>query len=127
MAHLVKSFKGSGTKCIAIATSIFQRSFAQYLVLSTSEVSNDFEKYLLRYSRFRYCLQTVVHKMTSRILSILIDFSQDRAANSAINFKSLNFYNSGTRTDNKKRSTAIFLVFNALSNRAIKFFISVAL
>ena len=36
------------------------------------------------------------------------------------NYSSLNLYNSGTRKDIKKRQTAIFLIFAALSNSGIK-------
>ena len=43
------------------------------------KVSNDLDKYLPRHSIFKDCLELDVHRMTSQILSILIDFIQDRA------------------------------------------------
>ena len=55
---------------------------------------------------FKGCLELNVHDMTSQILSILIDFTQDRTVIFSIFlsfFKSLNLNNSGTRRDIKKR------------------------
>ena len=57
----------------------FQRSFTQCLVVSTFKVSNDLDKYLPRHGIIKDCLESDVHHMTSQILSILIDFIQDRA------------------------------------------------
>ena len=62
-----------------MTTNFFQRSFAQCLVVSAFKVSNDSEKYLPRHSAIKDCLESDVHHMTSQILSILIDFIQDRA------------------------------------------------
>ena len=62
-----------------MTTNFFQRSFAQCLVVSTFKVSNDSDKYLPRHSVIKDCLESDVHHMTSQILSILIDFIQDRA------------------------------------------------
>ena len=43
------------------------------------KVSNDSDKYLPRHSIIKDCLESDVHHMTSQILSILIDFIQERA------------------------------------------------
>ena len=70
------------------------------------KVSNDLANYLLRHSIFKDCLPSDVHHMTSQILSILIDFIQDRAFFVPFFwsfFKSLSLNNSGTRRDIKKR------------------------
>ena len=71
--------KGPGTDIITMTTNFFQRSSAQCLVVSAFKVSNDLDKYLLRHSIIKDCLESDVHHMTSQILSILIDFIQDRA------------------------------------------------
>ena len=42
------------------------------------KVSNSSDKYLPRHSIMKDCLESDVHHMTSQILSILIDFIQDR-------------------------------------------------
>ena len=47
-------------------------------MVSTSKILNDLNKYLLRYSIFKDYLESDVHDLTSQILSILIDFTQDR-------------------------------------------------
>ena len=50
---------------------------------------------------FKDCLELDVNDMTSQILSIFIDFTQDRTATCAIFrsfFKSLKLNNSGART-----------------------------
>ena len=75
-------------------------------VFSVSKVSNGLDEYLPRHSVFKDCFELDVHHMTSQILSILIDFIQDRAF--FVPFfrsflKSLNLNNSGTRNDIKKR------------------------
>ena len=83
-----------------MTTNFFQRSFAQCLVVSAFKVSNDLEKYLLRHSIIKDCLESDVHHMTSQILSILIDFIQDRAFFVPFFrsfYKSLNINNFGTR------------------------------
>ena len=52
------------------------------------------------------CLESDVHHMTPQILSILIDFIQDRAFFVPFYrsfYKSLNINNSGTRNDIRKR------------------------
>ena len=59
--------------------NFFQRSFAECLVVFAFKVSNDLDKYLLRHSIIRNCLESDVHHMTSQILSILIDSIKDRA------------------------------------------------
>ena len=89
-----------------MTTNFFQRSFAQCLVVSAFKVSNDSDKYLPRHSVIKDCLESDVHHMTSQILSILIDFIQDRAffVPFCLSFyKSLNINNFGTRNDIKKR------------------------
>ena len=88
-----------------MTTNFFQRSFAQCLVVSAVKVSNDLQKYLPRHSIFKDCLESDVHHMTSQILSILIDFIQDRAFFVPFFrpfYKSVNINNSGTRNDIKK-------------------------
>ena len=98
--------KGPGTDIIAMTTNFFQRSLAQCLVASVFKVSNDLDNYLLTHSIFKDCLVSHVHHMTSQILSILIDFIQDRAFFVPFFrsfFKSLNLDNSGTGKDIKKR------------------------
>ena len=57
----------------------FSKIFAQCLVVSAFKVSNDSDKYMPRHSIIKDCLESVVHHMTSQILSVLIDFIQDRA------------------------------------------------
>ena len=84
----------------------FQRSFALCLVVSAFKVSNDLDKYLRRHSIIKDCLVSDVHHATSQILSILIDFIQDRAFFVPFLrsfFKSLNINNFGSRNDIKKR------------------------
>ena len=54
---------------------------AKSIVVLTSKVSNDLDKYLLRHSVFKVCLESdkvcsESDHMTSKILSILIDFIQ---------------------------------------------------
>ena len=71
--------KGPGTDIIAMTTNFFQISFAQCLVVFAFKVSNDSDKYLPRHSIIKDCSESDVHHMTSQILSILIDFIQDRA------------------------------------------------
>ena len=69
-------------------------------------MSNDLHKYFPRHSIFKDYLESDVHHMTSEILSILIDFIQDRAffvPFFSSFYKSLNIHNSGTRYDIKKR------------------------
>ena len=65
-------------------TTIVFEDFAYCLVVSVSKVSNDLDKHLLRHSIFRECLELDVHHMTSQILSILIDFIDDRAISRTI-------------------------------------------
>ena len=75
-------------------------------------------------------MESDVHHMTSQILSILIDFIQDRAFFVSFFwpfYKSLNINNSGTRNDIKKWLTAIFQTFKGLSHRTINIFMSFAL
>ena len=67
------------------------------------EVLLDSEKHLLSYSAFINPLVPDVHHMTSKILSILIDFYPDLCTIFLIIFPSLYLYNSGTRKDIKKR------------------------
>ena len=43
------------------------------------KVSNDSDKYLLRPGIIKICLESDVYHVTSQILSILIDFIQERA------------------------------------------------
>ena len=89
-----------------MTTNFFLRSFAQCLVVSTFKVSNDLDKYFPRHSTIKDCLESDVHHMTSQILSILIDFIQDRAFFVLFFrsfYKSLNITNFGTRKDIKKR------------------------
>ena len=89
-----------------MTTNVFQRSFAQCLVVSAFKVSSDLHKYLPRHSIFKDCLESDVHHMTSQILSILIDFIQDRAFFVPFFrsfYQSLNINNSETRNDIKKR------------------------
>ena len=98
--------KGPGTDIIAMTINFFQRSFAWYLVVSAFKVSNDLDKYLPRHSIIKDCLESDVHHMTSQILSILIDFIQDRAFLVPFFrsfYKSLNINNFGTGNDIKKR------------------------
>ena len=64
------------------------------------------DKYLPRDSIIKDCLESDVHHMTSQILSILIDFIQDRAFFVPFFrsfYKSLNINNFGTGNDIKKR------------------------
>ena len=63
----------------------------------------DSDKYLLSYSALIDPLEPNVHHMTSQILSILIDFYPDLFTIFSIIFLILDFYNSGTRKDIKKR------------------------
>ena len=89
-----------------MTNNFFQRSFAECFLVSAFKVPNDSDKYLPRHSVIKDCLESDVHHMTSQILSILIDFIQDRA--SFVPFflsfyKSLNINNFGTRNDIKKR------------------------
>ena len=79
MLHFMISIEGAWTDIIAMTTNFFQRSFAQCLVVSAFKVSNDSDKYLPRHSVIKDCLESDVHHMTSQILSILIDFIQNRA------------------------------------------------
>ena len=67
-----------------MATNFFQGSLVNCLVVSTTKVSDALKKYLLRNSTFKDCLELDVHDMTSQILSILIDFTQDCAVTCAI-------------------------------------------
>ena len=89
-----------------MTTNLFRRSFAQCLVVSAFKVSNDLDKYLRRHSIIKDCLESDVHHTTSQILSILIDFIQDRAFFASFFgsfYKTLNINNFGTRNDIKKR------------------------
>ena len=61
----------------------------------------DPDKYLLSYSLFISSLQPDVRDMMSKILSILIDFTQTSAPFLQLFFKSLNLNNSGARRDIK--------------------------
>ena len=61
-----------------------------------------------------------VQYMTSQNLLILIDFDSFIGHFLIWNYSPLNLYNSGTRRDIKKQSTAFILVFAALSNSVIK-------
>ena len=79
MLHFVISNEGAWDRHHCYDNHFFQRSFAQCLVVSAFKVSNDSDKYLPRHSAIKDCLESDVHHMTSRILSILIDFIQDRA------------------------------------------------
>ena len=88
-----------------MTTNLFQIFFALCLVVSAFKVSNDSDKYLPRHSLFKNCLESDVHHMTSQILSILIDFIQDRAFCVPLFrsfYKSLNINNFGTGNDIKK-------------------------
>ena len=62
-----------------MATVIFRRFFAQCLVVSSCKVSNDLDNYLQWYSKFEDCSEPDVHNMTSQVLSILIDFTENLA------------------------------------------------
>ena len=73
------------------------------LVVSATKVSNDLKKYLPRNSIFKDCLELDVHDMTSLILSIFIDFTQDVPRSHLIVFRILKPYNSGTKKDIKKQ------------------------
>ena len=69
--------------------SVIWKTTAHFLICIMScsfnfKVSNDLDKYLLRYSIFNDCLEQDAHDMTSQILSILIDFTQDRAISCTI-------------------------------------------
>ena len=81
-----------------------------------SKVLLDSDKFLLRYSTFINPLEPDVHHMTSQILSIFIDFTQVSVPFFGSFFKFLNYNNSGTRKDIKKRLTAKFLTFTGLSD-----------
>ena len=84
---------------------LFQKSFAQCLIVSTFKVSNNLDKYLPKHSIFKDFLESDVNHMTSQILSILIDFILDHAffvPFSQLFFKSLNLNSSGTRNNIKK-------------------------
>ena len=87
----------------------------------------DSDKYLLSYSTLINLLKPDVHHMTSQISSILIDFYPDLCTIFRSFFQSLNLHNFGTRKDIKKRQTAMFLIFQGLSDRTIKIFMSFAL
>ena len=70
------------------------------LIFKTGFLISGFLLYLPSHSIFKHCLELDVHHMTSQILSILIDFIQDRAyAIFSVVFKSLNLNNSGTEND----------------------------
>ena len=100
--------KGPGTDIIAMATNFFSKIFCimPCSFLSAFKVSSDLDKYLPRHSLFKDCLESDVHHMTSQILSISIDFIQDRAFFVPFFrsfYKSLNISNFGTRNNIKKR------------------------
>ena len=106
MLHFLISIERAWDRHHRYDNQFFQRSFAQRLVVSDFKVSNDSDKYLPRHSVIKDCLESDVHHMTSQILSILIDFIQDRAffVPFFLSFeKSLNINNFGTRNDIKKR------------------------
>ena len=87
---------------MTMATNFFQISFAQCLAVSVTKFANDVNKHLPRNSIFKDCLELDAHDMTSQILPILIDFTQDRAVTCTIFrsfFKFLNLNSSGTRRD----------------------------
>ena len=64
----------------------------------------DSGKYLLSSSTLINPLEPDVHRMTSQILSILIDFYPDLCTTGfRLFFQSLYLYDSGTREDVKKR------------------------
>ena len=106
MLHFMISIKGAWDRHHRYDNQFFQRSFAQYLVVSAFKVSNHSDKYLPRHSVIKDCLESDVHHLTSQILSILIDFIQDRAffVPFFLSFyKSLSINNFGTRNGIKKR------------------------
>ena len=79
MLLLVESIKGAWDPNYNNGNQFFQRSFAYCLEVSAYKVWNDLDEYLLRRFMFKDCLEPNVHDMTSKILSILIDFTEDRA------------------------------------------------
>ena len=87
----------------------------------------DSDKCLLNYSELINLLEPDVHHMTSQILSILIDFTQTSVPFFRSFFQYLDLYNFGMKKDIKKRSMAIFLICQELSDRTIKIFMSFAL
>ena len=66
---------------MGLGPTLLQRQpiFFKCLLVSATKVSNDLKKYLPKNSKFKYCSEPDVHDLTSHILSILIDFVQDRA------------------------------------------------
>ena len=87
MLPLVKSIKGIWDRRYYYGNLFFQISLVYYLVVSTSKVSNDLKKYLLRNGIFKDCLELDVYDMMSPILSSLIDFAQDRAVTCTIFYR----------------------------------------
>ena len=79
MHHFVISTEGAWDQHHCYDNQFFQISFASCLVVFAFKVSNDLDKYLPRHSILKDCLESDVYHMTSQILSILIDFIQDRA------------------------------------------------
>ena len=108
MLPLVISIEGAWDRTIVMTTNFFQRCFAQCLVVSVFKVSSNLDKYLPRHSVFGDCLESDLHHM---ILSILIDFIQDRAffvPFFRLFFNSLNLNNSGTRNGIKNSKRKFF-------------------
>ena len=79
MLHFMIPIEGAWDRHHRYDNQLFQRTFAQCLVVSAFKVSTDSDKYLPRHSVIKDCLESDVLHMTSQILSILIDFIQDRA------------------------------------------------
>ena len=63
----------------------------------------DSDRYLLSYSTFTNPFELDVHHMTSQISSISTGFTQTSESFFRSFFKSLDHYNSGMRTEIKKR------------------------
>ena len=105
MLHFVIFIEGAWDRHHRYDNQFFSKIFCVMSCSFRFKVSNDLQKYLPRYSIFMDCLESDLHHMTSQILSILIDFIQDRAFFVPFFrsfYKSLNINNSGTRNDIKK-------------------------
>ena len=87
---------------------------------SSLKVSLGSDEVLMSYYLFIFSSHQHVQYMTSQNLLILIDFDCFFGHFLIGNYSPLNLYNSGTRRDIKKRSTAFFLIFAAFSNSVIK-------
>ena len=79
MPHFVISIEGIWDRQHRHDNQFFSNIFYIMSHSFTFKVSNDLDEHLPRHSIIKDCLESDVHHMTSQILSILIDFIQDRA------------------------------------------------